>query len=50
MRLILQDKPKEIEVHTRDLLKRVENQINQLQNRIDSIEETQNKLQKTIID
>lgn len=49
MHLILQDKPKEIEVHMRDLLKRVENQINQLQNRIDSIEETQNKLQKTII-
>lgn len=41
MRLILQDKPKEIEVHTRDLLKRVENQLNQLQNRIDSIEESQ---------
>lgn len=27
MHLLLQDKPKEIEVHTRDLLKRVENQI-----------------------
>lgn len=50
MHLLLQDKPKEIEVHNRDLLKKVENQIIQLQNGIDSIEGTQNKLRKTIID